>query len=70
MVHLLFRCFDFAHCQQVAQVASRAEVALGVVEVQPCHSISRVSADSLLCYFAKEGSCPFDFHKSLLAFFL
>jgi len=70
VVHLLFQCFDFAHCRQVAQVAFWAEVTQVVVEVHPCLCVSSVTADSLLCHFGKEGSCPFDIYESLLGAFL
>jgi hypothetical protein len=45
VAHLVFRS---SNCDQVAQVAFRAEVAPVVVEVHPCLCASSVSVDSLL----------------------
>jgi hypothetical protein len=52
------------------EAAFRAEVPPLLVEVCRFLYASSLSADSLLCYFGIEDSCPFDFYKLLQGVFL
>jgi len=54
VAHLLFRSFEFSHCDQVAQVAFCATVVLVMVDVHPCLCASSESADSLRAILARK----------------
>jgi hypothetical protein len=57
--------FQRSHCQQMAQVALRAEMAHVVVDVHLCHCAYGVSVDCVRCHLGKEDSCLFDFREPL-----
>jgi len=76
MAYNLFHNFQFPRCLQLAEVAFRAELGFWA-EVPPVRlvvhrfpSVSRMSADPLLCHFGREGSRQSDFYKPLLGVFL
>jgi len=70
MAYLLFHNFYFRQWHLVVQVVFRAEVLPILLEVRWFHCASSVSADSLLCHFGMEGSCPYDIYKPLPAVIL
>jgi hypothetical protein len=68
-MRVAYLLFWTSHHHQMAQMAIRAVVAPGLVEVHPCLCASSVSLDFLRCHLGKEGSRPFDFREPLPGFF-
>jgi len=76
LAYLLFHNFHFHQCHLLAQVAFRTDVAFrakvpsGLVEVRRFLCSSSVSADAFLCHCSMQRSHPDDFYKPLPCFFL
>ena len=65
MAHLRFQNFELLHWRQLKEAAFQAEVAPGLVEVDPFLCASSVSDDSSMCHVGKEGSRLFGSHEPL-----
>ena len=70
VAHLGFRNLELPHYHHMMQVALRAEVAPVPLEVHPCLCTCRMSAESLLYRFGKEGSPLAEFHEPLPGVFI
>jgi len=76
MAYRLFHNYQCHHGHQVAQVTFRAEAALMAEVPQVLPEVDRFictssgSVGSVLCHCGMKGSRKYDFHETLLGFFL